>query len=149
MTERALALNSNLAWAWYGDGWLNVWLGNTEIGIDHIARAIQLSPQDPMIFQMQSAMAHAYFTAGDDNQALSWAQKALHDKPDHFPALFAAAASAAYLGQQADAKDAIARLRQLFPGGSDLSSFATLLPYQKPRDSARWAEGISKAELFK
>ena len=143
LTERALALNPNLAWAWYSDGWLNVWLGKPEIGIDRIGRAMQLSPQDPMIFQMQSAMAHAHFTAGDDSQAWSWAQKALHDRPDHFPALLASAVSAAYLGRQTEAEDAKSRLLRLFPG-INLSYLTTFLPYQQPQDAARWSEGLRK-----
>jgi len=144
MMERALALNSNLAWAWYGDGWLNVWLGKPEIGIDHIGRAMQLSPQDPMIFQMQSAMAHAHFTAGRYDEAWSWAQRALHDRPDHFPALFAAVASAAHLGKQADAQDAKTHMLHLFPG-IDQRYLETFLPYQQPEDSARWLDGFRKA----
>lgn len=144
LTARALALNQNLAWAWYSDGWLNVWLGKPEIGIDRIGHAMQLSPQDPMIFQMQSAMAHAHFTAGDDSQAWSWAQKALHDRPDNFPALLASAASAAHLGQQADAESAKARVLRHFPG-VDQRFLATFLPYQQLQDSARWSEGFRKA----
>ena len=144
LTDRALALNPNLAWGWYSDGWLNVWLGNPEIGIDHIGRAMQLSPQDPLIFQMQTAMAHAHFTAGDDSKALSWAQKALHDRPDHFPALLAAAASAAHLGLEREAEDAKTRLFRLNPG-IDLDYLTNLLPHQRPQDAARWAEGLRKA----
>jgi tetratricopeptide (TPR) repeat protein len=146
LTARALALNPNLAWAWYSDGWLNVWLGNPDIGIARIGRAMELSPQDPMIFQMQTAMAHAHFTAGDDSQAWSWAQKALHDRPDHFPALLAAAASAVYLGRQTEAEDAKSRLLKIIPG-IDLSYLTTLLPYQQHQDAARWSEGLRKAGL--
>ena len=144
LMERALALNPNLAWAWYSDGWLKVWLGQPEIAIDRIGRAMQLSPQDPMIFQMQTAMSHAHFTAGRYGEAWSWAEKALHDKQDHVPALVAAAASAAHLGQQADAEDAKARLLRHFPG-VDQRFLATYLPYQQLQDSARWSEGFRKA----
>ncbi len=144
MTHRALELNPNLAAAWYSDGWLNVWLGNNEIGIKHIGRAMQLSPQDPMIFQMQSAMAHAHFTAGDDSQALSWAQKALHDRPDHLPALAAATASAALLGHKGDAEDTKAHILKLFPK-IDQNYLLTFLPYQQSQDAARWEEGFRKA----
>jgi TolB-like protein/class 3 adenylate cyclase len=146
LTQRALVLNPNLAAAWYSDGWLNVWLGNSKIGIEHIGRAMQLSPQDPMIFQMQSAMAHAYFTAGDDSEAMVWAQKALHDRPDHLPALAAVAASAAHLGRQADVEDAKARLLRLFPT-VDQNYLRNFLPYQQPQDAARWAEGFRMAGL--
>ncbi len=144
LTQRALALNPNLATAWYSDGWLNVWLGNSEIGIEHIGRAMQLSPQDPMIFQMQSAMAHAHFTAGDDSQAWSWAQKALHDRPDHLPALVVATASAALLGRPTDAEETKARILRIFPQ-IDHSYLLTFLPYQQPQDTARWAEGFRRA----
>jgi len=144
LTERALALNPNLAVAWYSDGWLKVWLGKPEIGIDRIGRAMQLSPQDPMIFQMQSAMAHAHYTAGDYSEAWSWAERALHDRPDHLPALIAAAASAAQLGQKSDAADAKARVLRLVPA-MDQRFLATFLPYQQPQDSAQWLEGFRKA----
>ena len=146
LTERGLALNPNLAWGWYSDGWLNLWLGNPEIGIDRIRRAMQLSPQDPMIFQMQTALAHAHFTAGDDRQALSWAQKALDYRPDHYPALLAAAASAAHLDLPTEAEDAKARLLRVLPGIN--ARFVTdLLPHQRPEDAARWVEGLYKAGL--
>ena len=143
-TNRATMSCRFFAAAWYSDGWLNVWLGNAEIGIDHIARALQLSPQDPMIFQMQSAMAHAHYTAGDYSEAWTWAERALHDRPDHLPALVAAAASAALLGQRADAKDAKDRILRHFPE-VDQRFLITFLPYQQPKDSARWSEGFRKA----
>ena len=144
LTERALVLNPNLAWAWYSDSWMKIWLGQPKIAIDRIGRAIQLSPQDPMIFQMQSAMSHAHFTAGHYGEALSWAEKALHDRLDHLPALLAASASAAHLGKQAEAEDAKARVLRLFPG-IDQRFLATFLPYQRPQDTARWSEGFRKA----
>ena len=93
-------------------------------------------------------MAHAHFTAGDDSQAWSWAQMALHDKPDHFPALLAAAASAVYLGHQTEAEDAKSRLLKVIPG-IDLGYLTTLLPYQQQEDAARWSEGLRKAGLPK
>jgi len=78
------------------------------------------------------------------NVASSWAQKALHDRPDNFPALLASAASAAHLGQQADAESAKARVLRHFPG-VDQRFLATFLPYQQLQDSARWSEGFRKA----
>jgi len=148
LTARALALNPNLAWVLYGDGWLNIWLGKADIGIERFGRAMELSPHDPMMFQIQTGMAHAYFTAGDDNQAWSWAQRALYDRPDHFPALLAAAASAVYLGRQTEAEDAKSRLLKIIPG-IDMSYLTTFLPYQRHQDAARWSEGLRKAGIPK
>jgi TolB-like protein len=38
-TERALALNPNLASAWLFSGWVNVWVGEPEVAIQRFARA--------------------------------------------------------------------------------------------------------------
>ncbi len=146
LTARALTLNPNLAWAWYSDGWLNIWLGNPDIGLAHLGRAMELSPQDPMIFQMQSGMAHGCFTAGEDDQAWSWSQKALHDRPDSMPALLAAAASAVALGLQTEAMDATSRLLNIVPGFK-LSHLTSVIPHQQQQDAERWSESLRKAGL--
>ena len=146
LTERARTLNPNLAVAWYADGWLLSWLGQPDTAIDHVARAIQLSPQDPSIFQMQSAMAFAHFTTADYAQAWSWSERALHDRPDHFPALIVAVASAACSDRQADTDALRDRIIGLHPGMGQ-HFLSTIMPYEKPEDSARWSEAIRKASF--
>jgi TolB-like protein len=144
LTTRAIALNPNLAAAWYCDGWLQQFLGNAGIAIEHIGRAIEMSPQDPTMFQIQSAMAGAYFTAGDDRQALSWAERALHDRPDHFPALSWASASAAHLGHLDKAEGLKNNMLRLLPG-MGLTFLANIIPYQQPEHAARLTAGFRKA----
>jgi tetratricopeptide (TPR) repeat protein len=144
LTNRALTLNPNLAAAWYSDGWLQQWLGNPDTAIEHISRAIELSPQDPAIFQMQTAMAAAHFTAGDDRLALSWAEKALHDRPEHFPALAHAVISAAHLGLQTEAEDFRNRILGLFPEMA-LTYLANMIHYQRPEHHERMLDGLRKA----
>ena len=136
LTKRALALNPNLAWAYYCDGWLQAWLGRGAIAIDRVERAIQLSPQDPTIFQLQSALGFAHFTAGDYREALSWAERALHDKPNHFPALLVAVAGAAHLGRQTEAEELKDRILRLYPEMNQ-RFLATLLPYLQAEDADR------------
>ncbi|MEP2631678.1 MAG: adenylate/guanylate cyclase domain-containing protein [Rhizobiaceae bacterium] len=144
LTTRALALNPNLASAWFSSGFLQQWLGYPDIAIEHIGRALELSPQDPTIFQMQVAMAGAHLTAGNDLQALEWAERALHDRQDHFPALCWAAASAAHLGLQAKAKDFRDRLLRGTPG-IGLDYMENVIPYQRPEHAARLSEALRKA----
>ena len=43
--------------AWFFSGLVKVWLGEPEVAIEHEARAMRLSPHDPMIFNMQAATA--------------------------------------------------------------------------------------------
>jgi tetratricopeptide (TPR) repeat protein len=51
LTDRALALNPNSAWAWLFSGWVRVWLGEPEAAIDRVSRALRLNPTDPHSLQ--------------------------------------------------------------------------------------------------
>jgi TolB-like protein/Tfp pilus assembly protein PilF len=146
LTERALAINPNLAWAWYSGSWLKIWLAQPEAAIEHAGRAMQLSPQDPLMFQMQSAMAQAHFTAGRYDEALNWAERALHDRPQHYPALVAAAASAALLGRQSVAESYKDRVLLLAPA-LRLHDFPALFRYLFPEDLAKWQQALREAGL--
>jgi tetratricopeptide (TPR) repeat protein len=48
MIERALELNPNLATTWLFSGWQRISLGEPDVAIEHLARAIRLSPFDPL-----------------------------------------------------------------------------------------------------
>src|SRR5262249_18592333 len=75
--DRALVLNPNLAAAWYYSGFVRVWLGQPDTAIDHIARAMRLSPLDPITRSFRNATAHAHFCAGRYDQASLWAEMVL------------------------------------------------------------------------
>jgi tetratricopeptide (TPR) repeat protein len=146
LMERALALNPNWASAWLFSGWGKVWLGDPEGAIEHVARAMRLSPQDPQIFNAQAATAAAHFFAGRYAEASSWAEVAVREQPDHFIATCVAAASCALAGQAAGAQKAMARLRQHDPD-LRISNLGDLFPISRPQDFARWAEGMRRAGL--
>jgi tetratricopeptide (TPR) repeat protein len=42
--ELALVLNPNLAGTWLNSGWVRIWLGEPDLAIEHLARAMRLSP---------------------------------------------------------------------------------------------------------
>jgi tetratricopeptide (TPR) repeat protein len=136
LVERAMGLNPNLAWVYYCDGWLQAWLGHGDEAIKRADRAIQLSPQDPTIFQLQSALGFAHFTAGNDDEALSWAERALSDKPSHFPALLVAVASAAQLGQKTKVRGFKDRILHLHPD-VNRRFLEGYIPYIKPEHIVR------------
>src|SRR6266699_2683682 len=54
LIDRALGLNSNLAEALYGGGWVNIFLGAPEAAIERFARAMRLSPLDPLATGMRT-----------------------------------------------------------------------------------------------
>ncbi len=144
-TDRALALNPNLAVGWGGSGWLRVLARRAGRSNRAPARAMRLSPLDLDMRGFQSAAAHAHFFAGRYDEASSWAAKALRENPDHTTALRMAAASHALAGRPEEAQKALARLRELVPALRVSNLRDVLGPYRRPEDIARYEEGLRKA----
>jgi adenylate cyclase len=147
LIDRALALNPNLAAAWHYSGWTRIWLGEPDMAIEHLARAMRLSPLDPLIGRVQVATAHAHFFAGRYDMASSSAGMALRDRPDYVAALRIAAASHVFAGRLEQVQKALTRLRQLAPALRVSNLRDMLGPYRRPEDIARYEEGLRKAGL--
>jgi adenylate cyclase len=146
LIERALALDPNLAPAWLFSGWVKIYLGEPESAIARIERAMRLSPNEPNVFGMQSAMALAHFFAGRPEEALSWAQKAMRVHSHRLFAACIAAASAALIGNKDEAREAVRRLRQIEPN-LRASALKAYWPIRRPADLARLEEGLRRAGL--
>ena len=98
------------------------------------------------MFAMQMATAWGHFFLGRDDEASSWAEAALRQQPNFFVATCVAAAAAALAGKTAEAARAMTRLREIDPA-LRLSNLHELLPFRRPEDFARWAEGLRLAGL--
>ena len=146
LIDRSLALDPNLAWIWQFSAMAKAHAGEAETAIEHAARAMRLSPQDPQMFGMQVVMAQAHFFAGRYDDAMSWAEEAVRQRPNFFVAICVAAASAALAGMPAKAEKAMARVRELNPA-LRLSNLRELIPIRHPEDFARWSDGLRKAGL--
>jgi adenylate cyclase len=146
LIERSLELNPNLAWVWHFSALAKAFLGEPEIALDHAARAMRLSPQDPQMFAMQVAAAFAHFVAGDTAKALAMAEDALRIQPNFLVGLCVVAASAGLCGRTAQAEKAMAQLRALNPNLKQ-ANLNELLPLRRPQDIARWSEGLRSAGL--
>ncbi|HET6521695.1 MAG TPA: hypothetical protein VFG47_18020 [Geminicoccaceae bacterium] len=146
LLEQALALNQNLAWVWQFSALAKAFLGEPEAAIEQAARAMRLSPQDPQTFGMQVAAAWAHFFLGRDEEAWRWAEAALRQQPRFLVGACVAAAAAAHAGRQGEAARALALLRDIDPA-LRLGNLKELLPFRRPEDFARWAEGLRLAGL--
>ncbi len=146
LTDRAIVLNPNLAWAWLFSGWVKVLLGEPEVAIERFARAMRLSPQDVQFFNMQTGTAGAHFVACNYVEASTWAEAAVRGHPNYVLPNSIIAASAALAGRPAEAHKAMARLRQLGPA-SRVSNLVDLFPMRRPEDVARWVDGLRRAGL--
>jgi TolB-like protein/Tfp pilus assembly protein PilF len=144
--DRALVLNPNLFEGWVYSGIVRYWLGKPDLAVEHLARAMRLSPLDPRMLWMQNGTAHAHFVAGSYDEASSWAGMVLRERPKTHSALRIAAASNALAGHMEEANKLGARLRQLDPS-LRVSNLKDALGPFRPEDLARYEEGLRKAGL--
>ena len=146
LINRALVLNPNLATAWLLSGWIRGFLGEPEVAIEHLARAMQLSPLDPLIFLAQGGMAWAHFVAARYDEASSWAEKAVREQANYVSGMRMAAASHALAGRLEEGQKVMARVRQIIPE-LRVSNLKNVMSFQRPEDFTRYAEGLQKAGL--
>lgn len=146
VVDRALTLDPNLAAAWHYSGAIRAWLSEPELGIEHLTRALRLSPLDPLLPRRLNMIGFAHFIAGRYAEASSWAARALREQPDLPAALRLAAASSACSGRIDEARAAMARHLQL-DAAMRLSKLRQYNPTRRPSDFARFAEGLRKAGM--
>lgn len=146
LIDRALALTPNLATALAHSGYVRVWLGEPDKAIDHLQRAMRLSPVDPLTFVMQTAMAMAHFIAGRDDEAFAWAEKSTQRNPFLLATAWVATACAVNLGRTADVEKYGARMRQLDAAVS-ISAIDQRVNLRRPQDRARLLDSLRKAGL--
>ena len=144
--DRALALDPNLAAAWFLGGFLRTERGDPDHAIAYFTRAMRFSPLDPEMFRMQAGMALAHLFAGRFDAASSWAERAYRDLPTFLMVVGIIAASHGLAGRMDEARRAMSHLRLLDPA-LRLSGLADWLPFQRPRDQATFADGLRKAGL--
>jgi TolB-like protein len=146
LIDRALALTPNFGMVLAHSGYVRVWLGEPEVAIDYLQRAMRLSPVDSLMFVMQAAMTMAHFIAGRDDEALAWSEKSVQRNPFFAAATWPAAAGAANLGRSEDAAKYVARLRQIEPGVA-IATIKERLLLRRSQDRERLVEGLRKAGL--
>jgi TolB-like protein len=144
--DRALALNPNMAAAWFVSGFLKVWHGEPEDAIDCFTRAMRFSPLDPEMYRMQAGMAAAHLFARRFDAALSWAEKAFRDLPSFLMVVGIIAASHALAGRVDQARGAMHHLRWLDPA-LRISNLTDWLPIRQPEHLATFVEGLRRAGL--
>jgi TolB-like protein len=143
LLDRSLLLNPNLAVSWVRSAWVRIVLGQFDLAIEHASRAMRLSPLDPYLVGMQTAIAFAYFCASRHEQAAVWAEKAVKEQPTFAAALRVLAASNATLGRMKEAAEALVRLKET--GAPVNISELRHLPFREPKYLAKYAEALRKA----
>ncbi len=146
LLDRAIALGPSLAVAWHFSGWIRIYLGQAEVAINHMERAIRLDPLDPLLYNVQNGVAAAHFLAGHYDTAAVWAERALHELARYKPAIRLAAASYALSGQIDKAQDYMSQMLEIDPT-LRASNLKGLVPFRESAAAARYVDGLRKAGL--
>lgn len=148
LIDRALELNPNLATAWTSSGWICVWEGKPELGLEHLRRAERLDPGTiGYTASSLSAMAHACYFLGRYEEALALADRLVQHNPTAHPGLRIGAASAALAGRSETAHLLAARLRNLDPTFRISRLREYVGPYRDPSFLEKYAKGLRCADV--
>lgn len=144
LADQALSLNPNLAAAWYASGALRLLYGDLHQAIEHLERAMRISPLDPLTFFTLSYTAIAHFFADRHGEAQQYAERACREQPHFATSLRIAAASHAATGRLEEARAYVAQALELDPDMriSNLKSRIAQLPADR---FAKFAEALRKA----
>ena len=146
LVDRALVLNPNLSAGWSASGFLKAFLGDHDTAIEHEARAMRLSPLDPLMFHMHHVTALTLYLAGRYDEAGQMAERALRERPNWLASLRVAAASNVLAGRAEEARVFIERMLQLDPEGCITNIRDRFGPFS-PQDAAIYIEALRKAGL--
>lgn len=145
MVEQAVALNPNLAIAWYSRGFVCLMCDEAERAIESFERMIRLSPLDPLQLSAWNGSSHACFRLGRHEEGCQAAMKSMQfDANAHSLGTFAI--NAVRAGRREEANKAINRLLKLQPDFRT-SHVGEAFPVRWPERRAEIAAALRDAGL--
>jgi TolB-like protein len=114
LVEQAVALNSNLAMAWYSRGWVYLMCDEADRAIESFDQMIRLSPLDPLRIGAWNGSSFALFTLGRYEDGRSLAMQPLQFYRDAH-SLAAYIVNSVRAGHAMEAREAVAQLLKLQP----------------------------------
>jgi TolB-like protein len=144
--DEAVAARTHLIEPLLRSGIIRQRIGQTRLAIEHLHRALRLSPLDTRRYAIFGAIAAAHMCDREFETAYDWATRATQQNPNYLPGWRVLASAAAYLGRMADARSGVAHMRAIRPG-------LTIKSYEEGRAPIRAdlaaidAEGLRRAGL--
>jgi TolB-like protein/class 3 adenylate cyclase/Tfp pilus assembly protein PilF len=114
LIDRALELNPSFADGWRNSGWLRLWAGQPDLGIEHIRTAIRLSPRDSLANSFLG-IGVGHFFARRFEEAKAMLLLSLQELPSYVPTNHFLASCYAQMGRLEEAREIVARLQALTP----------------------------------
>ncbi|MBW4092591.1 MAG: hypothetical protein HIU82_16010 [Proteobacteria bacterium] len=146
MHARVADANPNLPLGWALSGLNEAYLGRHDEAIRRAGMARKLSPQDPLRYFFDMALAVPHLLSGDDAAAVRVGHAAIAANPGFSSAYKTQLAALGNLGRREEAGAIRARLLELEPGFS-VGQALERSPIQSADGRARYAEGLRRGGL--
>src|SRR5262245_28401538 len=143
--RRALALNPNFAAAHGYLGWTLAFDGQSDEALTHLEEALRMSPHDPQNAIFNTGLAVVHYLEGRFAEAVEYSDKALQQRSAFTAGYRIHVASLAQNGQIDEAREALARLKEMHPDLS-IAWIEKNVPYT-PGPMEKFIEGMRKAGL--
>ena len=114
--ERSLELNPYYSMALHGLGWISIYQGDAESGIELGQKALDADPRMPLNYVFMGTIAYGQFIAGRFAEAVDWAQRSDQQAADMMITLLVLASAAHHAGQAQLAAGTVARMVAIEPG---------------------------------
>jgi TolB-like protein/class 3 adenylate cyclase/Flp pilus assembly protein TadD len=147
LIERALTLNPNSAHAWNAKGYVAYRQNQLDSAVDAFNRAIRLSPLDPLGGYFSNGLAIAHLASGRYEEALEWAERALHEFPEYPQAIRSKIVACVQLGRMAEARKATERMLELYPASTIAKWRERVIGYVLPEVLAVYVDSLRKAGM--
>jgi TolB-like protein/Flp pilus assembly protein TadD len=144
--DRALARNPNAARAWSARGIMHALRNEPEAAIEAIERARRLSPFDRHAAGYAANIAVAHLVARRFEQAIEWADRALHDQPRTVVGMRAKVVALAHLGRLDKAGTELSRVLAVQPKGT-IAGFREHAHFMAPEVLELYVDGLRLAGL--
>ena len=142
--EKSIALDPNRADGLAVLGGVLSWAGRPEEAIGLVKKAMRLNPEYPVFYLWN--LGHAYFLAGQYEEAIVAFKRTLNRNPNWYPAHFYLTAIYTELGRDEEARDEWTELLRKWPHGS-LEAVRQRLPYKDQAVLERIVDSLRKAGL--
>jgi len=112
-----------------------------------LQQVMRLSPLDPLGHLVKFAFALAHLQSGRYEEAIEWADRALMLKPGFATAMTVRTAACGHLDRREEAREGVARLREIAPQLTLRSIRDFLSGFFVPEALASQIDGLTKAGL--
>ena len=144
--DRAIAVSPNSATAWGRSSPTYSYVGDAVEAKRRAQIALRLSPLDPHLFYVHTALCLACYTGGQYEEAVGWGRRAFSQNPNYAAILRFLAASLAAAGHSAEAQPIARALLDIEPGFR-VQRFCDGYAYKDPARRAALAEHLRAAGL--